>query len=140
LWLIVEVVWVSGAEKRAGGGASFRDLLAWQGTVVLAKGVYEVTATWPKSEQFGLTNQARRAAVFVPANIAEGQGRGMPNEFRQFLRYAYGSLCELETHLGLGVQLGFLPDQHHQSLVEQSTAVARMLRGLMRSELRTTHY
>ena len=124
---------MSEGEKTSGGGPSFRDLLVWQGAIALAKGVYEVSASWPKSEQFGLTNQARRAAVSIAANIAEGQGRGMPNEFRQFLRYAYGSLCELETHLELGMHLGCLAKQHHKSLCQQSTTVARMLHGLMRS-------
>jgi four helix bundle protein len=128
----MEVSSVSDQEK-SGGGLGFRELLVWQRAIDLAKGVYETTATWPKSEQFGLTNQARRAAVSIAANIAEGQGRGMPNEFRQFLRYAYASLCELETHLELGVQLSFLSTQDQEALLQQSTTVARMLHGLMRS-------
>jgi four helix bundle protein len=125
--------------RRPGGGPGFRDLLVWKGALELAKAVYAATATWPASEQYGLTNQARRAAASITANIAEGQGRGKPNEFRQFLRYAYGSLCELEAHLDLAMHVGFLPAERHQALLEQSTPVARMLHGLMRSLLTTNH-
>lgn len=62
----------------------YQDLIAWQKARVLVSDVYRVTGGWPKDEQYGLTNQIRRAAVSVPANIAEGQGRGSDKEFAHF--------------------------------------------------------
>ena len=87
---------------------SHRDLIAWQKAMDLVVTVYTLGKTFPKEELFALTNQMRRAAVSVPANIAEGQGRRSKGEFRQFLGNARGSLLELDTHLELGFRLGYL--------------------------------
>ena len=78
---------------------SYQDLTVWQRAMDLVEGVYRVTKDWPKDEQYGLTNQVRRAVVSVPANIAEGQGRTSDREFARFLAIAHGSLYEVETHL-----------------------------------------
>jgi four helix bundle protein len=114
-------------------GQSFRDLVVWQRAVDLVVEVYRATKTWPKDEVYGLTNQTRRAAVSVPANIAEGQGRNSPNEFLHQLGVAYGSLCELETHLIIAERLGYIDSQALAGLTERTTQVARPLNGLMRS-------
>lgn len=78
-----------------GEGRSFRDLIAWQKAmalvVVVMVAVFRLTRQWPQGELFGLTNHARRAAVSVPANIAEGQGRSGAREFRHHLSIARGS-------------------------------------------------
>lgn len=81
--------------------AGYRDLKAWQLAVELADHIYTIKEGWPSREQFGLTSQTRRAAVSVPANIAEGQGRVGKREFPHRLSIAYGSLCELETLIHL---------------------------------------
>ena len=94
--------------------------------------VYRVTQGWPKEEQYGLTNQVRRAAGSVPANIAEGQGR-KGKAFGQYLSVAYGSLCEVETHVIVAHRLGFVDDETVDQMLAQTTEVARPLRGLMRS-------
>jgi four helix bundle protein len=86
---------------------SFRDLLVWQNAKTLAVGIYQATERFPKNELFGLTNQMRRAAVSVPSNIAEGQGRGTKPDFTKFLCIARGSLLELETQIDIAVELGF---------------------------------
>ena len=78
---------------------SHRDLIAWQKAMVLVEDVYRITAVFPKEEIYGLTSQIKRAAVSIPANIAEGQGRRSKREFQQFLGNARGSLLELDTHL-----------------------------------------
>jgi four helix bundle protein len=78
-------------------GAGFRDLLAWQRAYGLALDVYRATGTFPRDELFGLTSQMRRAAVSVPANIAEGYERRTRGEYSQFLRIARGSLGELSS-------------------------------------------
>ncbi|HUY62499.1 MAG TPA: four helix bundle protein [Candidatus Paceibacterota bacterium] len=78
---------------------SFKDLLIWQKPVSLAKAIYTLTAHLPRSEEFGLSSQLRRAAVSIPSNIAEGSKRGTRKDFRQFLHIARGSAAELETQL-----------------------------------------
>jgi four helix bundle protein len=113
-------------------GPSYRDLIAWQRAVDLVEVVYRVTQGWPKEKQYGLTNQVRRAAVSVPANIAEGQGR-TGKAFGQHLSIAYGSLCEVETHMIVARRLGFIDAEVVDQTLTQTTAVARPLRGLMRS-------
>ena len=86
---------------------SYQDLIAWRRAMELVVEVYEMTKGFPKDERFGLTNQVRRAAVSVPSNIAEGQGRGVGAEFAHHLRIAQGSLQEVETQVMLGQRLGF---------------------------------
>jgi four helix bundle protein len=78
---------------------SFRDLDVWVISIEFIKEVYRVTANFPATEIYGLTNQTRRAAVSIPSNIAEGQGRNSAKEFKQFLAISLGSLAELETQL-----------------------------------------
>ena len=120
-------------QEERSGGQNFRDLVVWQRAVELVVEVYRATKTWPRDEAYGLTNQARRAAVSVPANIAEGQGRNSQNEFLHHLGIAYGSLCELGTHLIIAERLGYIEAQALTALTERSTQVARPLNGLMRS-------
>jgi four helix bundle protein len=78
---------------------SYTDLIAWQKAIALVTSIYAATRTFPKEEIYGLTSQMRRAAVSIPSNIAEGQGRGSTNEFIHFLGTAKGSLFELQTQV-----------------------------------------
>jgi four helix bundle protein len=78
---------------------SFNDLIVWQRAVELSLAVYKLTAAFPAPEQFGLTNQLRRASVSVASNIAEGYGRSSRGEYLQSLGYARGSNCEVQTQL-----------------------------------------
>ncbi len=93
---------------------SFHDLEVWQRSMELTVAVYRLTKGFPREEMFGLTAQLRRAAVSIPSNIAEGQGRLNTREFRHFLSIARGSNCELQTQLEITRALGFgdpkLPD------------------------------
>jgi len=95
--------------------------------------VYTTSKTLPKEELFALTNQMRRAAVSVPANIAEGQGRRLKAEFRQFLGNARGSLLELDTHLELAFRLGHLNAEQYDGVQNQLQEVGRIINGLLRS-------
>ena len=85
---------------------SFKDLIVWQRAMDLSKAIYNLTASFPKDELYGLSAQMRRASVSIPSNIAEGQARGHRAEYRRFLYIALGSLAELETQLLLTEQLG----------------------------------
>jgi four helix bundle protein len=117
--------------------ASYRDLIAWQKAMDMVEGVYRATRSWPRDEIYGLTSQVRRAAVSVPANVAEGKGRIGSAEFAHHLSMAHGSLCEMETHLQLGHRLGYLTEVELGQLLSQAQEVGRLLQGLIRS-LRST--
>ena len=111
---------------------SYRDLIAWQKAMALARSVYAVSASWPPEERFGLTSQVRRAAVSVPANIAEGSGRSGSREFRHGLSMAHGSLCELETQMLIGIDLGLCEPGSGKQVMDQAAEVGRIIRGLIR--------
>jgi four helix bundle protein len=111
---------------------SYRDLIVWQRAVELAADVYALTKSWPKDEIYGLTSQARRAIVSVPANIAEGYGRENRGSYQQFLRIAQGSLKEMETHLLIGERVGICSNNDIVPLLEKSESIGKMLRGLIR--------
>ncbi len=87
---------------------SFKDLIVWQKSMLLAENIYKVTEDFPKNETFGLISQMRRASVSIPSNIAEGYGRKSNREYVQFFSIAYGSLLELETQMILSSRLGFI--------------------------------
>ena len=112
---------------------SHRDLIVWQKAMNLVTAVYLATENFPRTELYGLTSQIRRAAMSVPANIAEGQGRRLSGEFLQFLGNARGSLLELDTHLEIAHRLGFIGQQVHGTLCDQLIEVRRLLNGLMRA-------
>jgi four helix bundle protein len=94
---------------------------------------YKVSRDFPKEEQYGLTSQMRRAAVSVPANIAEGQGRRLRGEFIHFLGNARGSILELDTHLEIALRLGYIEQKKYQPVQDQIQEVGRILNGLIRS-------
>ena len=112
---------------------SYRELEVWQLAMELAEKCYEVTRRFPKEELFGLTSQIRRAAVSIPANIAEGQGREHTREFLNHLSIARGSLMELETHLILGQRVALMSAENVEQLLILSSRVSRMLSGLRKS-------
>ena len=97
----------------------------------LVTAVYRVTGTFPRDELFGITAQLRRAAVSVPSNIAEGQGRLSEREFRFFLGQARGSLMEVETQLQIAENLGYLLREDTKRLLESCAEVGRILDGFV---------
>ena len=110
----------------------FRDLKVWEKAHQLVKGLYQATGHFPTEEKFGLTAQMRRAAVSIPANIAEGCGRGSDRDMARFLQMSMGSASELEYELLLAHELGLLDSQSLQELAERTTEVKRMLASLIR--------
>ncbi len=111
---------------------SYKDLLVWQQSIDLAVAVYAATRDWPREELYGLTQQARRAATSVPANIAEVYGRESRPTYLNLLRIAQGSLKELETHLIIAERVGIATQPSHASLMEQSESVGKLLKLLIR--------
>jgi four helix bundle protein len=120
-------------EQKLTGAKHYRELLVWQKSMELAEFCYQVTRSFPREELFGLVSQVRRAAVSVPANIAEGQARGPGKEFAHFLRVARGSLAELETHLLLCRRVGLLSEEHQEAALALADEIGRLLRGLQKS-------
>ena len=128
------------AEERhdeQGGGSRpvrhYTDLDVWRLGLDVADAVYDVTAGFPKSETFGLASQLQRAAVSVPSNIAEGWGRGRSKEYVQFLRYARGSLYEVETQLRIAERRQYVEPAQVRDILQTTASISRMLVALMRS-------
>ena len=110
--------------------ASFRELRVWQAGMALVEDVYRLTAECPRSEVYGLASQMQRAAVSVPANIAEGHTRSYTREYLHYIAMAHGSLAELETQLEIAVRLGYVEPDRAAILTEASAAVSRQLTAL----------
>jgi four helix bundle protein len=110
---------------------SFRDLVVWQKSLDLAVRTSGVTRNFPREELYGLTSQIRRAAVSVSSNIAEGQGRLSPGEFRQFLGIARGSNFELQTQLEVARALGMGEAKMIDEAVALSHQVGKMIYGML---------
>jgi len=107
-------------------------LEVWQTAVELVVSVYKQTESFPKEKKFGLTSQIRRAAVSVPANIAEGAGRDSAREFAHFLSNAQGSASELATELLIAQRLGYLDQTTYSGMRAELDTVGRMIIGLSR--------
>ena len=112
---------------------TYRELFVWQKAKALVVRVYQSTQTFPKTEIYGLTSQIRRAAVSVPSNIAEGQGRLTSGEFLHFLGIARGSLLELDTQLAVALDLRYLEAPQQMSLADEIHQVLGLLNRLIES-------
>ena len=111
---------------------SFKDLILLQRAVELSLAIYKLTTAFPASEQFGLTNQLRRASVSIASNIAEGYGRSSRGEYLQFLGHARGSNCEVQTQLVIAGGLGFGSEARRRAAEGLCDEIGRMLVVLMR--------
>ena len=112
---------------------SFHDLIVWQKAMQLVEEVYRLTQSFPKEELYGLTNQVRRAAVSIPSNIAEGQGRNSTKEFQHFLSIARGSLYEVITQLLIAQGLKYVTEAQLQPANGLTDEVGRLIHGLLNS-------
>jgi four helix bundle protein len=107
-------------------------LEAWSHAIEFVTEIYKNTDRFPKEERYGLTSQIRRAAVSIPANIAEGAGRHSKKEFAHFLSNSQGSASELETELVIAHQLGYLDETTFARLIAQLERIGRLITGLRR--------
>ncbi len=99
----------------------------------LVEAVYAVSKHFPREETYGLTSQVRRAAVSVPSNIAEGQGRRSPKEFYNYLSIAHGSLREVETQILIAQRLGYLNSIQSDNVMDIAGETGRLINGLSNS-------
>ncbi len=111
----------------------YRDLEVWRKAMQVVKDVYLLTKEFPQSELYGLTSQMRRAAVSIPANIAEGWGRRYTAEFIQFIRQANGSRTELETLLILSSEIDLCSPEAAQAILDELQVTGKQLNNLERS-------
>ena len=110
----------------------FRDLQVWQKVHQVVLNIYRVTAKFPGDELYGLRSQLRRCSVSMPANIAEGCGKGTDKDFSRFLQIAMGSACELEYHLLLSRDLSYIERDQYESICSDLIEAKKMLAGLIR--------
>lgn len=118
---------------------SYRDLPVWARALDLVEACYKLSRQIPQSEISGLTSQIRRAAISIPANIAEGHGRKTPGEYIQHLSIANGSLKELETHLIITGRRNYAGEDEIIAALEACDEIGRML-GVLMQKLREMRF
>jgi four helix bundle protein len=106
-------------------------LEVWKRSIEFVTTIYKLTEGFPKSEVYGLVQQMRKSAVFIPSNIAEGAGRNSKNEFKQVLSIAQGSTAELGTQILIARNLDFI--EEHESLLTERDELSKMLIGLAKA-------
>jgi len=116
---------------------SHRDLIVWQKAMDLAEDVYRITSGFPREEVYRLTSQLTRAAISVPANIAEGHARGTRRDYANFLAIAKGSLMETETFLMLAERLGYNKHRPIGGTLSLVTEISKMITAI-RTKLQAT--
>jgi len=112
---------------------NYQELIAWQRAMDLVEEVYKASKNFPREEIYALTSQIRRAAVSIPSNIAEGQGRRTTADFLRHLSIAYGSLREVETQILMAERLGYSGLEQTETVMNRAGEVGRLLNGLMAS-------
>lgn len=111
---------------------TFKDLIVWNKSMDLVAEIYSLSRSFPKSEVFGLSNQIQRAAISIPSNIAEGQGRKSTLSFIYHLSISKGSLQELETQLILAIRLKFILRDETIEAASLINEIGKMLNSLIR--------
>jgi four helix bundle protein len=111
---------------------SHRELLVWQRSIQLSVAIYQLTASFPKHEVWGLTSQLRRASVSVASNIAEGYGRGTKGEYKQFLSIARGSTLEVQTQLVIAKELRFASIESFSTVENLTIEIDKMLNAILK--------
>jgi len=114
---------------------TFKDLRAWQEGHRLVLAIYAATKEFPKEEQFGLTNQLRRAVVSITSNISEGFSRHSMKEKAQFYSMALGSLSEVQNQILIAKDVAYISEKYFQEISEQTVSVSKILNGLIKSSL-----
>lgn len=112
---------------------SYKELEVWKKAVELVVEMYQTTKRFPREEIYTLVSQIRRAAISIPANIAEGWARGTTKEYLQYLKIARGSLMELETHVIISQRVNCLREEELEKLSTSIQQIGKMLNGLIKS-------
>ena len=110
---------------------SFKDLIVWQRGIELVNDIYKLTKHFPKDELYGITSQIRRAAISIPANVAEGWGRGTTKNYIQFLEISRGSLFELNTLIIISYNQDYVTRENCDAIENKINEIGRMLNALI---------
>jgi four helix bundle protein len=119
--------------------SNYKQLRVWQNGMELVRRVYRLTRGFPKHEVFGLSSQMQRAAISVPANIAEGHTRGTTKEFLRYVTISHGSLAELETMFLVARDLQYIDAEHFVQLASLCDSTGKMLGALRRALVKKLH-
>ena len=111
--------------------SDYKDLIVWQKSMDLVEEIYILTSNFPEGEKFSLSNQMRRAAISVPSNIAEGNGRCSNKDYVHFLSIARGSKAELETQLNISLRLKYLTSDQTEKAFILCEEIGRKLNSLI---------
>jgi four helix bundle protein len=117
--------------------ALYERFSAWRGAHLLALEISRLTESWPKHERYELTTQVRRAALSIPANIAEGSGRRGPREFSRSLKISLGSLAELAYYLLFARERGLLIYHEWSEIEDLRNRVGQLTWHLLQALSRT---
>ena len=109
---------------------TYKDLFVWQKSMNLVTQIYQLTKSFPKEENYGLTSQIRRCTVSIPSNIAEGYGRRSTDDYLRFLQIAMSSLYELQTQTEIALNLKYLSQDKFKKIYELTREIERMLSSL----------
>jgi four helix bundle protein len=112
---------------------NFKELKIWQKSKELVVEIYQLTQSFPGSEQFGITSQIQRAAMSIPSNIAEGSGRNSVKDFNRFLDIAKSSSFELETQIIIASELGYVTDENSIRIINSINEIQKMIYGFQKS-------
>ena len=112
---------------------NYQELIVWQRSMDLVEEVYKASRDFPREEVYALSSQVRRAAVSIPSNIAEGQGRRTTSDFLRHLSISYGSLREVETQIMIARRLKYIVQSRTDEVMNLAGEVGRLLNGLMNS-------
>ena len=106
---------------------NYRELKIWQRSMDFVIRVYEISASFPTEEKYGLTSQLRRSTVSVPSNISEGAGRGTNKQFKRFLEISMGSINEAQTHIELAFRVKYLVKEVYEQLKDEALQIYKMI-------------
>ncbi len=109
----------------------YKNLTVWKESIKFTKEIYKVTCTFPDSEQFGITNQMRRAAVSIASNIAEGYGRQSNTDLIRFLHMSLGSINEIDTQIIIASEIGYLTEEQTAYLSNKIYELSKMMNALI---------
>lgn len=118
---------------------SFTDLDAWKESHYLVLEIYKITLEFPKEEQFGLTNQLRRAGVSITSNIAEGFSRNSYKEKVQFYSIALGSVTEVQNQLLLAKDIGYMTKENFNEIAKRTVVANKLINGLIKKSKAIIH-
>jgi len=110
---------------------NFKKLNIWVKSIALVKEIYLISNKFPKEEQYGLTSQMKRAAVSIPANIAEGSAKSSNKDFSRFLEFSLGSIFELETLIIIAKELKYINEETFSSIDKQIQEVELMIKSFL---------